>query len=78
MPWTDDPSFVTKDPASEVMAGAGSPSILTSPAACTSRSSLQKSVTDKIFVNQRGWIYLEELWETAALLVVLWVVAGMS
>ncbi len=38
----------------------------------------RRSVDDKIFAKQRGWIYLEELWETAVLLVVLWVVAGMA
>ncbi len=79
MPWADDPSFLTKDPSfQEVMAGARQPVDPHVPRGLPLAVVLQKSVADKIFADQRGWIYLKELWETAALLVVLWIVAGMG
>jgi hypothetical protein len=80
MPWTDDPSFEMKDPSFEqVMAGARQPVDPHVPRGLPLRLAvvLQKSVADKIFVMQRGWIYLKESWETAVFLALLWAVAGM-
>ena len=79
MPWTDDPSFKTEDPSFEaVMAGARQPVDPHVPRDLPIQLAvvLQKSVTDKIFVTQRGWIYLKELWETALWLVLIAIAAG--
>ncbi len=76
MPWTDDPSFATKDPSFEqVMAGTRRPVDAHIPSDLPLAAVLQRPVDDKIFANQRGWIYLRELWETAVLLGLLWAVS---
>lgn len=79
MPWSGDPSFPGRPPSfAEVMAGARRPVDPHVQAYLPLAVVLQNSVTEKIFTNQRGWIYLGELGETAVLLILLWVVAGMS
>jgi hypothetical protein len=79
MPWSGDPAFPKSDPCfEEVMAGARRPVDPHVPSNLNLAFVLQKSVADKIFTNQRGWIYLGELWETAVLLVLIWAVGGMS
>ena len=63
LPWRGDPGFPTKDPSfAEVMAGTRRPvdrHVDVDPALASS-SVLQRSVDDKIFAKQRGWIYLKE------------------
>jgi hypothetical protein len=82
LPWSDDPSLPVKDPSFEaVMAGARQPVDPYVPSNLSLAVVLQKSVDEvahKVFTNQRGWIYLGELWETAVLLVLLWAAGGMS
>jgi hypothetical protein len=78
MPWHGDPSFGKPDPSfAEVMADArkpaGDPHL---PAELPPAIVLQKSVDDRSLVDQRGRIYLRELWETALWLVLIWIAAG--
>jgi hypothetical protein len=78
MPWHGDPTFGKPDPSfMEVMAGArklADDSHL--PADLPPSVVLQKSVSAPSLVDQRGMIYLRELWETALWLVLIWVAAG--
>jgi hypothetical protein len=79
MPWIGDPSFTSKPPSFEaVMAGARRPVEQRVPPELPLAMVLQQPVDRKIFTNQRGWIYLKELGETAALLVVIWAIAGLN
>jgi hypothetical protein len=79
MPWTDDPSFRTKDPSFEqVMAVARRPVDSHIPSDLPLASVLQKPVDDKIFAKRRWSIYLSELWETAVLMVLLWAISVVS
>jgi hypothetical protein len=79
LPWTDDPSFRVKDPSfGEVMAAARRAVDPHFPADLLSARMLQKPVDDRVFASQRWRIYGKELWETAALLASLWLVARMS
>ncbi len=78
MPWYGDPSFDPPDPSFyQVMAGArqpaGDPHL---PADLPASVVLQKSVSPRSLVGQRGMIYLRELWETAICLVLIAIAAG--
>src|SRR5262249_8974120 len=80
MPWYGDPSFDKPDPTfHEVMAQArkpeGDPHL---PPELHPSVVLQKSVSPKNLVDQRGWIYLRELWETALWLALIGIAAGPS
>jgi hypothetical protein len=77
MPWYGDPSFDPPDPSfRQVMAQArqpaGDPHVPPELASVV----LQKSVNPKSLVDQRGMIYLRELWETALWLVLIAIAAG--
>jgi hypothetical protein len=79
MPWSGDPSFPMQDRSfEEVMAGARQPIDGHVPSYLPLAVVLQKPVSDKIFTNQRWWIYGKELWETVILLALLTAVGGIS
>jgi len=66
LPWTGDPDFKAvlaqaRRPVPDPRISADLPQAVV----------LRKSGDDRVFVNQRGWIYLNELAETAVLLVAI-------
>jgi hypothetical protein len=70
MPWKGDPTFAA------IMAGARSAAAdVRIPAGLNRRMFLQKDGDGGSFVSERGRIYALELWEAAAFLAALWVVA---
>ncbi len=77
MPWYGDPSFDPPDPSfRQVMARARQPAGDPHLPAGLESVVLQKSVSPRSLVGQRGMIYLRELWETALWLVLIGIAAG--
>jgi hypothetical protein len=78
MPWYGDPSFDPPDPSfHQVMARARQPADDPHlPADLPASVVLQKSVSPRSLVGQRGMLYLRELWETALWLVLIGIAVG--
>jgi hypothetical protein len=78
LPWYGDPSLKEPDPTfRQVMAQSrkpeGDPHL---PPELPPSVVLQKMVSPRSLVGQRGWIYLRELWETALWLALIGIAAG--